>query len=795
MATEQIKNRFSRISLAEAWVLTLFLALTSANAGESRLKLWYSQPAADWENEALFKKTFPFLMSLFSIRFYFGRIFRALAGALVLLQPASVSAAAPAVPSLDELAGEWNAASALRSLPSVNSPRGAAKATANILSVDDMNFPPIFSAGAAANLKTNGAEVKAETVRWYPYQVLRRATAPNGVEIETALRMAASENAVLFQVTLRNASNQPRDFAMQVDFGSLPVSVEQKGWSNPRPNPPEGFLGTVESGVLMIRNPEKTVTGAYAFSLAPDSLEAAGKEGEEPVAGKPAWMRGKAEWNLKFAPGETKQLFMALAVGGKGAEPGATSTRLASDGKSAMALAKAGWESRWEAMFEPGNKLFSGSLPTLVTDDAAVRRVYYMALVSLLSVYRDCFPLQPRVYVSNSPEYNCTMIYLWDTREWATVFTLLDPAMMRKCLLDWLTLGIHKGYAMDYLSGKLQGPFYSANDYSVFLQATTYVSVTGDREFLNSKAGGKTVLQHLNDIAAFWKTQVRTGRSLADYGGADNLLECVPTYIHEVPSFNAANIWMMRQMAGIHELQGEKQQADPLRAGAAALLPNVLALYEPGQGVWDSLHRDGTRVPMRHVFDFATIGLTLGEDLDARTRSEMVSFVKRELLTDTWMRAQSLQDVAAAHSNRPDHGPMGAFSAWPAETAEVFCEFGDYPDALDIFHRVANVTLEGPFSQSRELLGRESNSPARIARRGEQTYDVSSGASFAETVIKGLFGYAPDYSTNDPRSAFSDSKMRGFSGALRNVRFQGVLYDITLDAKGRHVSKPSTSPH
>ena len=55
MTTEHIKNRFSRISLAEAWVLTLFLALTAANAGESRLKLWYSQPAADCENEALFK--------------------------------------------------------------------------------------------------------------------------------------------------------------------------------------------------------------------------------------------------------------------------------------------------------------------------------------------------------------------------------------------------------------------------------------------------------------------------------------------------------------------------------------------------------------------------------------------------------------------------------------------------------------------------------------------------------------------------------------------------------------------
>jgi hypothetical protein len=32
-------------------------------------------------------------------------------------------------------------------------------------------------------------------------------------------------------------------------------------------------------------------------------------------------------------------------------------------------------------------------------------------------------------------------------------------------------------------------------------------------------------------------------RFLADYGGADNLLECVPTYIHKVAALNAANAW------------------------------------------------------------------------------------------------------------------------------------------------------------------------------------------------------------------------------------------------------------
>ena len=52
-----------------------------------------------------------------------------------------------------------------------------------------------------------------------------------------------------------------------------------------------------------------------------------------------------------------------------------------------------------------------------------------MSIVSLLAMHRTSFPVAPRVYVSNSPEYNGIMVDLWDTREWATVLAVLDPQM------------------------------------------------------------------------------------------------------------------------------------------------------------------------------------------------------------------------------------------------------------------------------------------------------------------------------------------------------------------------------
>lgn len=48
-----------------------------------------------------------------------------------------------------------------------------------------------------------------------------------------------------------------------------------------------------------------------------------------------------------------------------------------------------------------------------------------------------------------------------------------------------------------------RGVWYSANNFPLFILLKDYLNVTGDR-------------------------------ALADYGGAENLLECVPTYINEV---------------------------------------------------------------------------------------------------------------------------------------------------------------------------------------------------------------------------------------------------------------------
>ena len=197
----------------------------------------------------------------------------------------------------------------------------------------------------------------------------------------------------------------------------------------------------------------------------------------------------------------------------------------------------------------------------------------------------------------------------------------------------------------------------------------------------------------------------------------------------------------------------------------------VMTLYEPGKGVWASLHRDGTRVEMRHCYDFATVGRFLAADLPPNTCREMVDFVQRELLMEEWMRAQSPLDLAATNSDRPDHGPMGAYDAWPAVTVDALCRLGYWDIAVPFLRRTQAAVSEGVYAQAHEFYGakrRERDATVRIAQRQGCMRECTGGGAFAETVLCTLFGYMPKL--GDAPELLNADTPRGFVGELRHVR-------------------------
>ncbi len=675
------------------------------------------------------------------------------------------------IPSLESLAGKWMETSTLLALPTINSGDGSAEAANGILAVGNLSYPPITMTGETGTMLIGGRAPSLEETRWYPYQVLRRGRQVN-IAIETSVRMVYSQRGLLFHIVLVNDGKTVQNFNLAINLTVNTSEHSKWGWQVPRPNEPDRFsaVETDNGRTLFLKDSKGQLANCFSFATKPGQLAAGAHS-------------GRALWNFSLRPGQKTVIDYVLAIGYKDQAVHELAVKWADNFDATYKQVQTDWQARFDAMFTPHNKFFSGYLPALVTADKDLSRMYYMSVVSLLSILRTGFPVAPRVYVSNSPQSNCTMVYFWDTSEWANTLALLDPAMLRRYLESWLSKGIYDGYAEEYLTGSLEGPWYSANDLSIFRLINAYLNVTGDRSFLDDKIAGKTVLQYMVEIADHWKTLVRPGRTLADYGGASNLLECVPTYVNEVASLNAVNVRIMRRVAAIEDEDGNAAEARQLRAGADSLFAAVVKLYVPKEGIWDTIHRNGKRVPVSSVFDFATVGLTIGRDLSPGMRNGMLHFVESKLVTDHWMRALSLTDPAASASNRPDHGPMGAFCSWPAETMRVMCYFGKYEMALGFLHHCTEVTYEGPFSQSRELLSRSDDAAVQISP-APQTYNASNGGSFAETIIRGFFGFRPNFLNG---KLIPDKGPRGFEGELLNVHQGSRVFDIISSRTGIRV--------
>lgn len=112
-------------------------------------------------------------------------------------------------------------------------------------------------------------------------------------------------------------------------------------------------------------------------------------------------------------------------------------------------------------------------------------------------------------------------------------------------------------------------------------------------------------------------------------------------------------------------------------------------------------------------------------------------------------------------------------------SARRWARFGDFAAALSLLKRVEPVLREGPFSQSHEILP---DGRVRIAGDPTQDYHEIAGASFMQTIIKGLFGLEPGLPGEVNLRA--PTVPRGFGGTLKNVTWGGRQLTLTSDAQG-----------
>ena len=687
-----------------------------------------------------------------------------------------------AIPSLDELSGDWMPVDSLLNFPSVMNFVGGLQTSSNLVGFRNLTISPFAQGGLSCELFLNGKSLKADKLQWRPYEVCRKVTS-NEVEMVSTTRMPFEQQGVLIRLILSNHSKKTRTLNLSMNGSGrnrLYPPRQWRTWGNARPDD-SNFVASVDKDgkTLVVADKSSSAVTAYSFTQKPAGLKSTGN-------------KANITWLITLPPGKSSVIELAYAIGANPTSVISKAKKWSSQFNIQYTAAKTKWEERWQNSFKINNDFFSGHYPTLITDDSKMRRIYYESVLVPLLMCRTNFPFSRRCFVTAGPQYANTLVYFWDTEMWAHTWAMLEPETMREQLAKWFLVDFHKCYAVECLTGEGAGPWYAANDWSIFRCIEAYLEVTGDTAFLHQMANGNTILQHLDKIATYYESRPLTeGSLLANYGGPDNLLECSPSYIQGVPSLNAANVFMLRKVAGYYEKCGNINRANALLTKAKKLLTYVMSLYQPGQGVWNALDTNGKRVPIRHCYDYITIGQALEKDLSPQIKSEMNRFVETELLTKTWMRAMSLKDPAALKSDRPDHGPMGSYDAWPPMTMDVMCRFGAFYKALAFLHATEDITHQGPWAQSHEFVGPNSrgyNPIVRTASRGGQDANEGCGAAFAEVIIRSFFGFRPDVFGDKPL-LLSPAIPRGFNGKLEHIPWHGKLYTIVSDIRGVHLIK------
>src|SRR5690242_5839371 len=414
------------------------------------------------------------------------------------------------IPTLDDMAGEWTPMQNIVNPPSLHNGHNMMIADRdltsyffspdgwlyNLAAYADAKEPSIWKRGyPAVKLFLDGFEYPAIEARQGDYRIQRRNLDCNGVAVETDTRMVREQRGVLSKITFTNNTLVKRTFKATLRMAG---SLQPDGVGVANEFQRSGYITIIRP----TSKPDKVDIDAYIVV---------------------EW-----SWNITLAPGTSYSLGFVAGDGAikssgtdgfiqgdigneKGTQVDARVQKWSRDFRLVFDQCKRAWEDIWVSAFTPGNAHFSGHLPVLTTDDPALKRNYYMAAYTLLSLERTQFVLSPHSFVTNGERDDGTQFY-WDIAMEPTIWALLEPANMKATLRRWLVqnprnsawldLRQTKGYDTRHYD-RIYG--YAMNAYNFLWVTDAYVRITGDTSFLNEKLENKkTVLQCMDTLATDW---------------------------------------------------------------------------------------------------------------------------------------------------------------------------------------------------------------------------------------------------------------------------------------------------
>ncbi len=671
----------------------------------------------------------------------------------------------------------------LYALPGLTNQWGCAQAAMDVVAVRSIAFPPfaqgemnVAPLGAGGELLTGILYVDGEYFAstktpiefvWQPDRIERKTVYKN-LEITSTTIVPFKTMSVAVKFNVKNLSGQHRKTEIKLAInGGASKSVAP--W-NAAYSP-----GEYDNA----RTIDKTRNAVMCKAVHSDAYVLQGAS-PAPKQVLPSWLI----YEFDLAPNETKSVTFVNSLGATIADAQKDFDAIIKNFDSIAKATTDEWNAEFRAAFTPNNGRFSGYLPTLVTTDESVKRIYHSAVMSALFFKRTTpHSIYGTTYVTLAPRYWETTTFLWDISLSAMLLSMLDPEILKRMMETWMTLDIHQHFGTEFLTGAGVGPWYSVNDYAMSRMAKEYLRWTGDKAWLDKTVNGKTVFDTLISYAEHWRELDTNKHGLADYGGVNNLLEAVSSYVHEVAGLNAANVYNLRFAAELLDFKNQKAKATSFRKEANELGKRVQELYVDGEGIWKCRLPDGSYNIVHHCYDFGTTLMNIGDLMPAKQKKEMVAFFRRELQTPTWMRALSTRDLDVTFSIRPDHQWTGAYCSWAALALSGLYVAGETDVALDWIKGLAKTTMQGPLAQAHftEAFYTPESNGAAAKSTSDQPYindwACVSGCNYLEPIVDSIFGVKAGLFgeiTAKPQFGKFDA-----NAELRNINYQGAKYTAT----------------
>ncbi len=491
--------------------------------------------------------------------------------------------------------------------------------------------------------------------QWLPHRVVRTQTADR-LRFTTHMFLPGKQRAVAQSIAIENLSGSRRHFTLAFDLRGGAAKKTKAWFANSPGEADNQITWDAERGCLLFAAQHSEIAAAQGFHPVPNRVE----------------QKRMLVFELELGPRETTKINFVAALSDNGRSALDLYDHLQASFADLEKENEAEFNSLVRSAFTPGNTAFSGHLPRLVTDNESLWKLYHNGFANLLFARRvSPDSVYGPTYLTLSGHVLPTLAFPWDTSISSLALALLDPAPLRNLVEVWAKQGMHEHLATDYVTGEAVGPWYAVNDTAIVRSAWRYLCVTGDFAWLDKRIGDRSVLEHLEDHALYWKKLDHANHGLGDYGSIENLLEVVSTYLHEVAGMNANNVHSMRVVADMHERRGNSARARELRGEAKTLADRInRQLYVNGRGFWRCGQPDGSFNEVRHCYDFLAVLDNMADDLSAAQKREMAEFFWRELHSEKWMRALSQSDVDATWNIRPDHSCLGAYAGWPPMTAK-----------------------------------------------------------------------------------------------------------------------------